>query len=109
MLRRCNGLTPSRNMLPSPPIDDVPYLLVWNIKLLPDGRKSAVSTNLRKNTDLNDLVGGQRRKGHSAVSRPILAIVLRVCPCLQVVGIDAMLIQTLVPHNAVHRDFAVMV
>ena len=33
----------SRNMLPSPPIDDVPYLLVWNTKLLPNGRKSAVS------------------------------------------------------------------
>jgi len=96
-------------MLPSPPIDDVPYLLVWNTKLLPNGRKSAVSTNLRKNTDLNDLVGGQRRKGHSAVSCPILAVVLRVCPRLQVVGVDAVLIQTLMPHNKTHRDFAVMV
>ena len=94
-------------MLPSPPIDDVVCLLC--IELPIECGKSAVSTNLRKNTDLNDLVGGQFCKGHCAVSYLINAIVLLVCPRLQVVGVDAECIATLMPHNAVHRDFAVMV
>ena len=102
------------NVLPASSIDNLCDCSPINAKHIGKRLVSSVSTNLRKNTDLNDLVGSQFRRRviftnqlcsitHSVV------MIIHFCPRLQVVGIDAMLIQTLVPHNAVHRDFAVMV